>query len=125
MRRPDLEDLLEMWARWIVNGCNQRGGFSSMLEMMMVTRCQFSGGGGPPSDYLEMSVEMAVTSLATQDKDAAYILRVEYGAVTHWSLGEATDQLTRAHALGTTLRTYQRKLKKAREFVRAYLKKDK
>lgn len=49
MRGMTLERRLELWARWIVTGCNSsRGGFASMLEMMMVTRCQFSGGGGEP-----------------------------------------------------------------------------
>lgn len=126
MRRPDLDELLEMWARWIVNGCNSHGsGFASMLEMMMVTRCQFNGGGGPPSDYLEVSVEAAVMSLTAVDPESATVIRVEYGAWTSKSLDGATTQLARAHAMGITLRSYERRLKKAREYVRAYLKRDK
>ena len=55
--RRDLDSLFELWALWVRNGCNARSGFASMLEMMMVTRCQFTGGGGAPNDSLETSIE--------------------------------------------------------------------
>lgn len=126
MRRVvmNLERRLELWARWIVSGCNERSGFASMLEMMMSTRCQFSGGGGPPSDELESSVEAAVISLAAEDGKAALILRVEYGAWALRSLSNASiqpKQMDKAHALGVSLRTYKRKLAKARKHVGDHL----
>lgn len=120
--RMTLERRLELWARWIINGCNSRGaGFASMLEMMTITRCQFSGGGGEPRDDIEAGVEAAVMSLTAVDKDAARILRVEYGAWAPKSLDGATTQLDKAHALGLSLRTYKRKLAKARQHVASYL----
>lgn len=74
--RRDLDYLFELWALWVRNGCNARSGFASMLEMMMVTRCQFSGGGGAPNDSLETSIEGAVTALtlvdAPRDKSAHF-----------------------------------------------------
>lgn len=122
MRGMTLEHRLELWARWIVNGCNSsRSGFASMLEMMTVTRCQFSGGGGEPQDEIETAVEAAVISLTIVDKSAARILRVEYGAWAPKSLDGATTQLDKAHALGLSLRTYKRKLAKARKYVADYL----
>lgn len=120
-RGMTLERRLELWARWIVTGCNSRSGFSSMLEMMMVTRCQFSGGGGEPRDDIETGVEAAVMSLTAVDKVAALILRVEYGAWAPKSLDGAPTQLDKAHALGLSLRTYKRKLAKARQHVANYL----
>lgn len=122
MREMALERRLELWARWIVSGCNSsRGGFASMLEMMMITRCQFSGGGGEPRDDIEASVEAAVILLTAADRTAARILRVEYGAWAPKSLDGATTQLDKAHALGLSLRTYKRKLAKARKHVADYL----
>lgn len=122
MRGMTLERRLELWARWIVTGCNSsRGGFASMLEMMMVTRCQFSGGGGEPRDEIETAVEAAVMSLTAGDESAALVLRVEYGAWAPKSLDGATTQLDKAHALGLSLRTYKRKLAKARKHVAEYL----
>ena len=47
---------------------------------MMVTRCQFTGGGGAPNDSLETSIEGAVTALTVVDETAALVVRIEYGA---------------------------------------------
>lgn len=124
MRRRDLDYLFELWARWIHNGCNvRRGGFASMLEMMMATQCQFSGGGGgEPKDEIEASVEAAVMALAQIDEDAALIVRIEYGAWVFKSLDGTATQLEKAHALSMTLVTYKRKLAKARSFVTDHMK---
>lgn len=120
-RGLSLERRLELWARWIFNGKTESSGFASMLEMMMVTRCQFSGGGGAPRYDLEADVEAAVISLRMTDGSAAKILEVEYGAWVPKSLDGATKQLDKAHALGLSLRTYKRKLAKARKHVADYL----
>lgn len=121
MRREDLDQLLELWARWVLNGKNSREGFSSMLEMMMVTRCQFSGGGGAPNDAIETSIEGAVALLTLQDRLSAKVLRIEFGV---WVLcGRPTTQLSKSIALGMPLITYRRKLEKARSFVAGYLEK--
>lgn len=120
-RRLSLERRLELWARWIFNGKTESSGFSSTLEMMMVTRCEFSGDGSVPSYDLEADVEAAVMSLRMTDGSAAKILEVEYGAWVPKSLDGATKQLDKAHALGLSLRTYKRKLAKARKHVADYL----
>lgn len=117
IRGMTLERRLELWARWRVTGCNESSGFSSMLEMMMVTRCQFTGSSGGPRDDIEAGVEAAVMSLRIVDNTAARILEVEYGAWAPKSLDGATTQLDKAHALGLSLRTYKRKLSKARQHV--------
>ncbi|MFA9209481.1 MAG: hypothetical protein ACEQSN_15015 [Yersinia sp. (in: enterobacteria)] len=126
-RRDDVDYLLELWARWIQNGCNEgRSGFASMLEMMMVTRCQFSGGGGgSPRDEIETGVEAAVMALTAEDAKAALILRIEYGAWEIRTLDCSSTQLEKAHALSLTLRTYKRKLAKSRSFVADFLEKRK
>lgn len=120
--RRDLDYLFEQWALWVRNGCNSRSGFASMLEMMMVTRCQFSGGGGAPNDALETSIEGAVALLSTSDETAAVVVRIEYGAWEIRGLDLNAPQITKAHALSLTLRQYRRKLTKARSFVTEYLK---
>lgn len=120
-RGMSLERRLELWARWIVNGCNGRSGFASMLEMMMTTRCQFNGGGGEPKDDIETGVEAAVMSLTAIDDSAAMVLRVEYGAWSYRCLDNAATQIDKAHALSLSLRTYKRRLAKARRHVAEYL----
>nr|WP_247751353.1 hypothetical protein [Citrobacter portucalensis] len=107
---------------WVRNGCNARSGFASMLEMMMVTRCQFSGGGGAPNDSLETSIEGAVTALTLVDETAALVVRIEYGAWEIRGLDISAPHLDKAHALSLSLRQYRRKLAKARSFVTDYLK---
>lgn len=120
--RRDLDYLFELWARWVRNGCNARSGFASMLEMMMVTRCQFSGGGGAPNDSLETSIEGAVTALTLVDETAALVVRIEYGAWEIRGLDTCAEQIDKAHALSISLRQYRRKLARARSFVTDYLK---
>lgn len=111
-----VDDLLEMWARWIQNGCNQSGGFSSIFEMMMVTRGQFSGSS-EPNDSIETRIEGAVSLLTQKDRQAATVLRVEFGA---WPLRDVEPnarQIDKAHAMRMPLRTYKHRLHRARRFV--------
>lgn len=119
MRPQNLERLLEMWARWIQNGCclPSGNGFASMLEMMMETRCQFNGGGGLPPDVLETKVEGAVSLLAKADKLAALVIRIEYGAWRLPNMRTNAKQIDKAHALRMPLRTYERKLCAGRRFI--------
>ncbi|EIY9888895.1 hypothetical protein [Escherichia coli] len=112
--RRDLDSLFELWALWVRNGCNARSGFASMLEMMMVTRCQFTGGGGAPNDSLETSIEGAVTALTVVDETAALVVRIEYGAWEIRGLDINAPHIDKAHALSLSLRQYRRKLAKAR-----------
>lgn len=121
--RRDLDSLFELWALWVRNGCNARSGFASMLEMMMVTRCQFTGGGGAPNDSLETSIEGAMTALTVVDETAALVVRIEYGAWEIRGLDINAPHIDKAHALSLSLRQYRRKLAKARAYVVDYLKK--
>ncbi|HGE7088428.1 TPA: hypothetical protein ACGB3K_005168 [Klebsiella aerogenes] len=120
--RRDLDYLFELWALWVRNGCNSRRGFASMLEMMMVTRCQFSGGGGAPNDSVETSIEGAVAALTLVDETAAVVVRIEYGAWEIRGLDINAPHIDKAHALSLSLRQYRRKLAKARSFVTEHLK---
>lgn len=119
MTPRELDQLLELWALWIVRGCNSRQGFASMLQMMMATRCQHSGAGGAPNDEIETRVEGGVALLATRDELAALVLRVEYGVYTFKD--EARTQLDKAVKLRLSLNQYRRKLNKARQFVAKYI----
>lgn len=119
MTPRELDTLLELWALWILRGCNSRAGFASMLQMMMATRCQFSGAGGAPNDEIETRVEGGVALLATRDELAALVLRVEYGVYTFKD--EARTQLDKAVKLRLSLNQYRRKLNKARQFVAKYI----
>lgn len=93
-----------------------------MLEMMMVTRCQFSGGGGAPNDSVETSIEGAVAALTLVDETAAVVVRIEYGAWEIRGLDINAPHIDKAHALSLSLRQYRRKLAKARSFVTEHLK---
>jgi len=115
----EIDSLLDLWARWIFRGRSASGGFASMLQMMMETHCQFSGGGGAPNDEIETRVEGGVALLTTLDEVAATVLRVEYGVWTMKS--RPRRQLDKAAALRMSLNQYQRKLKKARDFVGRYV----
>lgn len=119
MTPVELDRLLELWALWILRGCNARSGFASMLDMMAVTGGQFTGGGGVPNDEIETSVEGAVALLTIEDELAATILRLEYGV---WRFREETrTQLDRAVKLRLSLGQYRRKLAKARQFLMRHL----
>lgn len=119
MTPRELDSLLELWALWIHRGCNSRAGFASMLQMMMATRCQFSGAGGAPNDEIETRVEGGVALLTTRDKLAATVLRVEYGV--YWIRSQPKTQLDKAVALRLSLQQYRRRLDKARRFVGEYI----
>lgn len=115
----EIDSLLDLWARWIHRGRSASGGFASMLEMMMATHCQFSGGGGAPNDEIETRVEGGVALLTKEDKEAATVLRVEYGV---WTIkSRPFRQIDKAVALRMSLNQYKRKLKKARDFVGRYV----
>ncbi|SPW74383.1 Uncharacterised protein [Escherichia coli] len=121
--RRDLDSCLSYGRCGCAMAANARSGFASMLEMMMVTRCQFTGGGGAPNDSLETSIEGAVTALTVVDETAALVVRIEYGAWEIRGLDINAPHIDKAHALSLSLRQYRRKLAKARAYVVDYLKK--
>lgn len=106
--------LFDQWARWVHSGQLVPAG-QSILGKLIENQGVFGGGGrGPVLDSIEAEIESAVLRLAAEDKAAATVFRIEYGA--HGNVNDTT-QLKRAHRAGISLPTYKRRLKKARESV--------
>ena len=129
-----LDAAFELWARWSCAGHAVSAG-RSMLAMLIDNKGEMffggSGSGGPPSDGIECAIEVAVLSLFAADPLNADVLRMEYNAA--WWLVAArrgieqydprgADQYNKAHALGISLRTYERRLKAARAFTETKLR---
>lgn len=128
-RRSSLDDWLEAWARWCHAGGLAQDGAPSVLARLIEARgVLIVGTAGPtaPLDDIEGCIEAAVMALAQCDPMAADVLRLECGA--GWSDVARRRGLTGydprgmaqfdiAHALGVSVRTYRRKLAKARETV--------
>lgn len=133
----DLDDLLERWARWCVNGSGAALG-TSMLGLLidnggMISRATGGTGAAPicmHSCPLEERIEYAVVTLARDELMTADVLRLEYNAgvarvvnrrqlrgYDHRNIG----QLQKAHALGMGVRTYRRRLAKGRAHIEAVL----
>lgn len=129
----DLDDLLEQWARWCLQGGGAALG-SSLLGVLIdnggIVSRSTGGTGGEPmcvqSYPLEERVEYAVVALARVDLLTADVLRLEYNAgvarvvsrrkmrgYDHRNIG----QLQKAHALGVGVATYRRRLAKGRLHV--------
>ncbi|CAI2030352.1 Uncharacterised protein [Serratia ficaria] len=124
MRPHELDAVLEQWARWIRADGYGGSSFGSMLEMMMITGCMFSGGGrGQALWTVEADVEAAVMALAAADRNAATVIRIEYGAWDLGGLDKKARQIDKAHALFISLSTYKRCLAKGRGFIAAWLSK--
>lgn len=129
----DLDDLLERWARWCMQGSGVGLG-SSLLGLLIdnggVISRSTGGTGGEPmcaqAYPLEERIEYAVVSLARDDLLTADVLRLEYNAgvsrvvnrrrlrgYDHRNIG----QQQKANALGLGVRTYRRRLASARAHV--------
>lgn len=111
-----LDHALELWARWVISGGHEQRGFQSVIHMMMVTQCVFSGGGKPagiPADGIEADIEAALLALRQSDMPAANAVRVEY-------MRQGT-QLQKAMSLQLTLRTYRKHLQKGRAALLRHL----
>lgn len=133
----DLDDLLERWARWCLEGAG--AGFGTSVLGLLIDNggiiSRSSGGtGGEPmcaqSYPLEERIEYAVVALAHEDLLTADVLRLEYNAgvarvvnrrklrgYDHRNIG----QLQKAHALGVGVATYRRRLAKGRAQIEATL----
>ncbi|MET4696983.1 hypothetical protein [Endozoicomonas lisbonensis] len=121
----DLDALLEAWARWCVTGLGGFGGGSVLARMIDFkgNEALMYGAGGckAPVDELEGQVEAAVMNLAASDPKAAEVIRAEFG-VGWFEDGRRMEtarkgQVEKAHRLAISVRTYQRKLKKAKKHV--------
>ena len=134
-RKVDTLDVaLDLWARWSCADQSAPAG-RSMLAKLIDNKGELffggGGGGGPQAGGIECAIEAAVLSLFATDSLNADVLRMEYNAA--WWLVAArreieqydprgADQYNKAHALGISLRTYERRLKAARTFTETKLR---
>lgn len=130
----NLDAALELWARWSCADQSVSAGRSMLAKLIDNKGELFFGGsvsGGPAADGVECAIEAAVLSLFAADPLNADVLRMEYSAA--WWLVAArrgiehydprgADQYNKAHALGISLRTYERRLKAARAFTETKLR---
>lgn len=128
-RHDELDEILELWARWVDQGGVLPTGGASMLARMVDNKGMlFFGGSGAsvPVDCVELRVESLVMGLAKVNPIAADVLRLEVGA--GWEPvvkryggrrgGHAeSSQIGRAALLGLSDRTYRRRLMEARQHV--------
>ena len=134
-RKVDTLDVaLDLWARWTCADQSAPAGRTMLAKLIDNKGELFFGGGGssgPQTGGIECAIEAAVLSLFTADPLNADVLRMEYNAA--WWLVAArrgiaqydprgADQYNKAHALGISLRTYERRLKAARAFIEPNLR---
>ena len=130
----NLDAALELWARWSCADQSVSVGRSMLAKLIDNKGELFFGGsvsGGSTADAVECAIEAVVLSLFAADPLNADVLRMEYNAA--WWLVAArrgieqydprgADQYNKAHALGISLRTYERRLKAARAFTETKLR---
>lgn len=130
----NLDVALDLWARWSCEDQSAPAGRSMLAKLIDNKGELFFGGGGssgPQTGGIECAIEAAVLSLFAADPLNADVLRLEYNAA--WWLVAArrgikqydprgADQYNKAHALGISLRTYERRLKAARTFIEPKLR---
>lgn len=134
-RKADSLDVaLDLWARWTCADQTAPAGRSMLAKLIDNKGELFFGGGGgsgPQTGGIECAIEAAVLSLFAADPLNADVLRFEYNAA--WWLVAArrgiaqydprgADQYNKAHALGISLRTYERRLKAARASIESTLR---
>lgn len=128
-RHDELDEILELWARWVdLGGVLPTVGASMLARMVDNKGMLFFGGGGAsvPVDCVEGRVEALVMSLSKVNPVAADVLRLEVGAgwqsVVRRYGGRRSDkpessQLGRSALLGLSDRTYRRRLQEARRHL--------
>ncbi|TOK32785.1 hypothetical protein CGI16_23115 [Vibrio parahaemolyticus] len=115
--RQSINELFEMWARWCLSGSDGAPASASLMQKLIENKgvmCFGSGKGAPVVDCIEARIEAAVMKIAARDKVTAQVLRREYFSIED---NEPLTQVRKAHSLGISLRTYERRLNKGRAFV--------
>jgi hypothetical protein len=134
-RKVDTLDVaLDLWARWTCADQTAPAGRSMLAKLIDNKGELFFGGGGgsgPQTGGIECAIEAAVLSLFAADSLNADVLRFEYNAawwqvaarrgIAHYD-PRGADQYNKAHALGISLRTYERRLKAARASIESTLR---
>lgn len=131
-----IDSLLESWSDWCDGSVGLLGAGQSMLARLIDGKGEIlfgsgSPGSSTPNDAIEVRLEGIVGQLAVKRQDCADVLRMEYSA-GWWNVCKrrgirnydprGTDQMSRAHALGFSLRTYKRRLAEARAVIEEQLK---
>lgn len=129
-RQNELDELLELWARWCFGGYTSNVLGPSLLARWMDSKGHmvFGAGSAGPTNSVEERIEAAVFSLSAREPVTASVLRWEYGIASEvwgWrgdsATAKALTQADKAEALGISLRTYRRRLAAGRAEVEARL----
>tara|TARA_B100000700_G_scaffold330799_1_gene459155 strand:- start:1494 stop:1898 length:405 start_codon:yes stop_codon:yes gene_type:complete len=116
-----LSRLLDMWARWVHTGQVVKA--KSILQKIMDgdSFARSGGGSSPMIDCVELNIEAALMRLAVTNASAVAVCRVEYGASFLPNLPIDAKRDARALRMGMSLRTYNRRLKEARDYLETTL----
>lgn len=106
--KSELDNLLERWAYWV-----RSGGIEAPESDFQ------SGMMGKPELMIEAAM-VALRAKGCKGKLVALVLSFEYGAITKNGL-ENAQQITKACALGMSLRSYYRKLREGKEHINKYI----
>lgn len=116
--RQDINELFELWADWCLSGGDGAPVGASLMQKLIENKgvmCFGSGKGSPVVDCIEARIEAAVMKIAARDHVTAQVIRREYMSIHDGD--EPLTQVRKAHSLGISLRTYERRLNKGRAFV--------
>ncbi len=117
-RARELDSYLELWARWVHTGTVSKS--TSIMQKIMEQEGFSRGGAGSRaliSDCVELRIESAIARLQGSNELAAMVCRYEYGALTIKNLPVNAKRVDRALRLGMSLRTYNRRLSEARQWL--------
>lgn len=116
-----LNSLFDSWARWVHTGHVVKA--KSILQKIMDgdSFARSGGGSSPMIECVELNIESALMRLKVTNEAAVSVCRVEYGAVFLPNLPVDAPRHVRALRMGMSLRTYNRRLKEARDHIETSL----
>lgn len=104
------ESMLERWALWVESGQTHR---QNVTHFLKIRGNRGFGSRDLGHDGIESRIESAVSQLALTDVTAATVVRANYSRRHHQH-----SQLDIALSLELSLRTYERKLHKAKAHIK-------
>lgn len=110
-----IDDLLHRWSTWVENGCLSPTR-QNVTHFLKVRSTGVAGSKSPDLYCVEFEIEQAVSLLAQSSTTKAHVVRHEYN-IRH----QRMTQFDKAVAVGLSLRTYQRHLKAAKDFITEHL----
>lgn len=115
------DHIFEAWAHWCEAGKIRTKNGTSMIAQLIESKGHLTFGGSPFAsnlDCIEAKVEAALMQLFITDPTSVEVVRFEYiYSIIYIDEGDAINQKKKAIKLGLTLRTYQRRLSKGRNYV--------